>query len=232
MTSPLRRKAEQLAAEAALPGDNWLARRQTAIDGHKQSVENSIQALRLMGRVVLAGKISTNLLIEHKGPDINNTRASEKIGHISCQVIPALGGTLGQSRLPGLGFSWSPDIALQIDFIFSDKYDYSQDSSNPMPTGNVELAIDHRSWGRISDEETQEISALSKGYNTWAKYADQGFWRHGTNITTVRETGAIVTPEEAEAMLAPLAPHVINYFDLIGKPDWATRQTPGNFSSL
>lgn len=230
MTYPVRRKAQQLAAEACLPEDDWHARRLETIKNHEESVKNSMQALRSMGSVILAGQISTDLFIESTGPNMENTQASEKLGHISCQVIPALRGSWRRNRLPGLGFSWSPDIALQLDFVFEDKYDYSEKDRRPVPTGNVKMTVNHRSWGKISAEEIQEIEAI--GENTWAKYTDQGFHRSGTNITTMRKSGEIIAYEEAEAMLAPLSTHVINYFDLIDRPELAAHQRPGNFSEL
>lgn len=36
----------------------------------------------------------------------------------------------------------------------------------------------------------------------------------------------------AETILAPLAPHVIDYFDLVGRPDLRAHQGSGNFTSL
>lgn len=228
MTSPLRRKAEQLAAEASLPQDNWLARRLKSIQDHEQSVNTGMRVLRDIGSIILNGRISTNLLMEHT-LNVENERASDDLGHISCSIIPSLKTV---RHIPhGLGYSWTPDVALQVTFAFKDRYDYTRPGGKPRPTGDVQLRVYARSWGRILDEEIQEINALGNGKNTWAEYSDQGHSRHGTHVSAIRVPGEVLTHHEAETMFAPLAPHVIDYFNLVGRPDLAAWQTPGNFTT-
>jgi len=230
MSSPIRRKAEQIAADAALPQDNWLARRIETIRGHETSVSNGIWALRDIGSLILAGRISTDLLIENGPLNVENLRASDYLGHISCSVIPSLQG-LRQSIPHGLGYSWTPDVALQVTFAFQDTYDYGTPYVDPQPTGNVQLRVHARTWGRILDEEMSEIAALGTGKNTWAEYGDQGHSRRGTHVSAVRMPGEVLTQHQAETMLAPLAPHIIGYFDLVDMPHLAQWQKPGNFTT-
>ena len=231
MTSPMRRKAQELVDEAKLPADNWLAGRTETMESHAPSVDNVINALRDMGALILDKRVSTDLLVEEKA-DIQNVRASEEIGHISCSVIPVIGRRRPATPY-GLGFSWTPDVALQLNFLFRDKYDYSKNrpesGREPVPTGEVYLQMHTRTWGRLGDDEAAEINALE---NTWAEYGDQGHHRRGTSVIARREPGQIITEFEAETVLASLAPHVINYFDLVGRPDLKAHQGAGNFTSL
>lgn len=231
MTSPMRRKAQELIDAAKQPADNLLARRAETIRSHSPSVNNVMAALRDMGAFILDKRISTDLLVEEK-MDIQNVRASEEIGHISCSLIPVIGRRRPETPY-GLGFSWTPDVALQLNFLFRDKYDYSKDrpggGKEPTPTGNVYLQMHTRTWGRLRDEEAGRINALE---HTWAEYGDRGHHRNGTSVTSRREPGQVITQFEAETILAPLAPHVIDYFDLVGRPDLKAHQGLGNFTSL
>jgi len=163
--------------------------------------------------------------------DIENRRAADALGHISCSVVPSLRGV--QRNSPhGRGYPWAPDVALQVTFTFEDKYSYTTPHVDPQPTGNVQLQVHARTWGRISDEEMQEINALGNDGNTWAEYGDQGYGRRGTHVNAIRMPGEVLTQHEAETMFAPLAPHVVNYFDLADTPHLADLQKPGSFTSL
>lgn len=225
MNSPLRRKAQELARGEKLPSDNWLMRRAETIKGHAPGVDAVIGALRDMGALILDKRISTDLLIEEK-TDIRSVRPSEEIGHLSCSVIPVIGRS--RPATPhGLGFSWTPDVALQVNFNFRDKY--NRDEGHQTPTGQVYLQLHTRSWGHLGDEEAAGINALE---DTWAEYGDQGHGRRGTSVIARRKPGQVITELEAETILAPLAEHVINYFELVGRPDLAAHQGSGNFTSL
>jgi len=230
MNSPLHRKAQELAHSEKLPSDNWLMRRAETIHNHASSIDTVIGVLRDMGALVLDKRISTDMLIEQK-VDLQNIRPADEIGYVSCSVIPVVGHS--RPATPhGLGFSWTPDVALQLNFRLQDKYDRGkgspEDRRTPTPTGEVSLQLHTRSWGRLSEEETAEINALE---NTWTGYGDQGHSRPGTSVIARREPGQVITELEAETILAPLAEHVINYFDLVGRPDLAAHQGSGNFTS-
>jgi hypothetical protein len=231
MNSPLRRKAQKLAHDEKLPTDNWLMRRAETMKSHAPSVNAVIGALRDMGALILDKRISTDLLIEEK-TDLRNIQPAKEIGHVSCSVIPIVGRSRPATPY-GSGFSWTPDVALQVNFSFQDKYDRGtgshEDRRKPTPTGQVYLQLHTRTWGHLSSEEATEINALE---NTWTEYGDQGHSRRGTSVTARREPGQIITELEAETILAPLAEHVISYFDLVGRPDLAAYQGPGNFTSL
>ncbi len=95
------------------------------------------------------------------------------------------------------------------------------------PTGNLELELYARSWGKLTPEETEAIGAIS---GAWAEYGDNGFSQNGSRAVIRRKPGEVVTPHEAETLLAPFASHILNYFEIIGFKDPRDRQLPGNFS--
>lgn len=229
MSSPLHKKARQLAHDGKQPADSWLAKRIEALKNHGPSVEVALGVLQDMGALILDKRISTDLLIEEKS-DLHNDWPPDEIGHISCSVIPVI----GRSRLPtphGLGFSWTPNVAMQLNFMFKDRYVRQEDDrghTRLVPTGDVRLLMRAKSWGRLLPDETAAINGL---HNVWAEYGDQGHSRQGTGITAVREPGEMITQLEAETILAPLSEHVTSYFELTGQRHLIAHQGRGNFTS-
>ena len=224
MTSPFERKRQQLADEAKLPADNWLARRVANVDAHQPSIRTVAETLRDMGRLFLDRRVSTNLRPEVHN-DMQNTNPAETLGYISLSVIPSLRGT--QHYIPtGLGYSWTPDVAMQVNMQLKDRY--VKQGGKLAPTGEVSLYATATTWGRLKREEIDEINSLP---DTWAEFRDQGHSRLGSRVTVARKPGEIITREEAEAMFAPLAGHVIDYFELVDRRSLKQFQEPGNFSS-
>lgn len=226
MTSPFDRKAKALASERALPGDNWYVRRVQGFESLKPSINTIATTFHDIGRLFLNGEISTNLRAESL-IDLHNTRPAESIGHLSLSVIPSLREGIPQHVPEGLGYSWTPDVAMQLNIHINDTYQRAI-PGKPSPTGEVSLYVSAKTWGHLTAEEKAPVNGLT---NTWAETGDQGHSRSGSQIISTLGTSEQITREKTEAILAPLVSHVIDYFDLVGRPDLKQFQEPGNFSS-
>lgn len=226
MTSPFRRKAEQLAAERKLPADNWLARRVAGFEQLRPSIRTIAETMHALGSMFLNGEISTDIKTETY-LDFHSTRATDSVGYAALSVIPSLEQGVRRHIPEGRGFSWTPDVAMQVSMSIEDHY--TRDATRKLvPTGNLELQISARTWGRLTEAEIADIGQVE---NAWAEYSDLGHSRNGSLITVLRKTGETICREEAETLLAPLVGHVIGYFDLVSRPDLKEFQVPGSFSS-
>jgi len=228
MTSPFSKKADELRQNDLPSAPNWLLERRASFQEHARSIETGISALQTMGAVLLQGRISTDLHIEHSELDATNTRASEALGYVSCHIVPSLHKGIPRNLPKGRGFSWTPDVALGLTFTLNDKYNYK--SGKPEPTGDVRLMMHARTWGMLRLSEIESIKDLDS-QRFFTSYSDQGYSRRGTSVTGICKRGQELTELQAETVLAPLASHVINYFDIINRPDLAQYQEPGNFTT-
>jgi hypothetical protein len=90
------------------------------------------------------------------------------------------------------------------------------------------LVLYARSWGKLTPEEESTIKSVDGAFS---EYGDNGFSKYGTKVVVRREAGHLLKPDEVETILAPLAGHVLRYFELSGVADPGDKQPDGNFSS-
>ncbi len=223
MVSPFERVAQEEDLAAKLPADNWRQRRIDDIHAHEPTITAVGAVIDRLGRLVLDGRISTNISREVQPVRINSTDPSNEIAQATIAISP----TGVPRRWFGHGI-FTPDAALSVAVHLKDRYDYPGQGRRPRPLGQVSLAVHARSWGRITPEEVEAITAVN---GADASYGDNGFNRYGTIVTVWREAGQTLDQEEVETLLAPLAGHILHYFDIMSLKDPAARQPTGNFSN-
>jgi hypothetical protein len=222
MVSPFERMAQEEDLAAKLPVDNWRQRRIDSIRAHSPSIAAVGAAIDRLGSLVLDGRISTDVIRAVKDINVDTTNPSEEIAEATIGIKP----TGAPQRWNGYGV-FAPDTALAVAVHLKDSYDY-HGSGRPRPLGQVSLALYARSWGRITPEEKEAVETVE---GAWAEYGDNGFDRRGTRVTVWREPGQTLDQSEVETMLAPLAGHVLHYFDIMDVDNPGTKQPTGNFSN-
>ena len=218
--------AERLDTEAKLPDDNWLGKRIDAIKSHEPSIQAALETIDNLGHILLEGRVSTDLRV-HGTNNLHSDNPTSDVALNYFTIIPAI---TGSERVATDEFNtgWQPETAMNVQLALKDSYDHSG-SGKPRPTGDVQLSMYVRTWGRLSDQDMAAINAMP---NTWVEYTDNGWSRHGTQLMTTRKPGEILTANQVEELLAPLADHVIHYFDIAGVPREVRKtERPGNFSS-
>lgn len=229
MSSPFEKTAADLNREAALPDDNWLARRLDAIKSHEPNIETITNTIDKMGHVLLEGRVSTDLRIHTVHNDAQSVCPSDPLAEMYFTFIPAIAGS-ENVQTDTFYTGWQPETAMSIQLALKDRYDYTDKvTRKPRPTGDVRLSVYARTWGKLSDDDAGTINGLP---GTWTEYGDNGWHKSGTIAYTERRPGEILTENELETILAPLARHTIDYFDIMKIPD-AVRKTEraGNFST-
>jgi hypothetical protein len=216
----MSRPYEQAAARRRLPADNWLERRRQCIQKQQGNLKTAFEAIGRMGDLSLNGRISTRLVFDDKR-HFDSPNPSQELRRVSIGVIPT-----GMPPHYGEHGTWTQNSAMGIDVDLKDAYDYSG-PDRPRPLGIVSLVIGIHTWGRLSQEDTDDIAALN---NTWVEYGDRGFSRRGTYVQVRREPDQKVTPAELDIILAPLSQHVIDYPEIMGFGEYVSRQPGGNFS--
>ncbi len=229
---------EQAARRAdQLPVENWRQRRIDALRSHGPSIQTLRLTLGRLAKVVLDGRISTDITwtTEHEvsgaqpgliTPNLDTTDPDKDIAYALALVTPT--GALRRWEERHLDFT--PDNALGVSIRLEDRYEWPRSmagDAKSQPTGDLELELYARSWGKLTPEETEAIGAIS---GAWAEYGDNGFSRNGSRAVIRRGPGEVVTTHEAETFLAPFAGHILNYFEIMGFKNPGDRQSPGNFS--
>lgn len=222
MTSPFERLSHKEDLAARLPVDNWRQGRIEGVRAHGPSIAAVGAAVDRMGRLVLDGRISTDVIRAVQDVNVDTTNPSEEIAQATIGITP----TGIARRWAGYGV-FTPDTALSVAVHLRDRYDY-KGSARPRPLGQVSLAMYARSWGRLSADEKEAIETIE---GASAEYGDNGFDRRGSSVTIWREAGQTLDQSEVETMLAPLAAHVLHYFDIMGIEEPKNIQPTGNFSS-
>jgi hypothetical protein len=218
--------AERLDKEAKLPDDNWLNRRVDTIRSHEPSIQAALDTIDNLGHILLEGRVSTDLRMH----GTNNLDSDDPASYVALNYFNIIPVIHGSDRVATDEFNtgWQPETAMNIQLALKDRYDYSG-SGKPRPTGDVQLSMYIRTWGKLSDEDLAAINAMP---DTWAEYTDNGWRRKGTQVMTVRKPGEALTADQVEGLLAPLADHVIHYFDIAGIPNEVRKtERPGNFST-
>lgn len=223
-SSPFERTARQLDYDASLPTDNWRQRRIEGIRHHEIGISAVGAALFSMRNVILDGRISTDYVVENEPLAIDSTDPLKELGRVSIGILPT---GIPRAWSEGTFRIWSPDTALMVAASLEDAYDYSG-NSKPQPKGEVGLTVHARTWGRLAPEEKAIIDEVP---GAWSEYGDNGFARRGTTVVIRRKAGEPLVQDEVETMLAPLAGHVVRYFDILNMVNPGTRQPAGNFSS-
>lgn len=221
MSSPFEKVAGAADSEAKLAADNWRQRRIDTIRFHGSALMMVHEAVGRIGSVVLDGRISTDI-INANTTAIDTTNPSTDIARADVGILP----TGVYRRWSGRGV-FTPDAALSVSVIFDDRYEYPGQGRRPRPLGQIALTIYARSWGKLSAEEEAAITKVS---GALSEYGDNGFDRCGTRAVIRREAGQKLDQEEVETVLAPLAGHVLRYFDIMGLEDPGDKQPRGNFS--
>jgi hypothetical protein len=222
MTSPFERLAQEQDIAAKLPVDNWRQRRIDGIRSHSPSIAAVGAAIDRLGNLVLDGRISTDVVRQVKEINVDTTNPSEELAEATIGIRP----TGAPRRWEGYGV-FTPDAALAVAVHLKDQYDY-QGTGRPRPLGQVSLALYARSWGRITPEEKQIVETVE---GACAEYGDNGYDRRGTRVTVWREAGQTLDQSDVETVLAPLAGHVLHYFDIMGLGNPGVKQPTGNFSN-
>lgn len=232
MSSPLEDAAREFARNERLPDAAWLQRRHDTITDHAESVYTVADALTKMSRLILNSRISTSILKESRFTEFAGTIPSQELGYMSLSVIPSLEG-VPQDIPTGLGYSWTPDVAMQVNFLFKDQYKKVKTATGKAlkPTGNTYMQMLATTWGRLLPEEINGITDLTGISQIEAFNGDVGHSRRGARVIALCYPGETITNNAAETILAPLAGHVVEYFNLVGRPHLAKWQKPGNFSS-
>ena len=226
MTSPFQMAAERLDKESKLPDDDWLNRRVDAIKSHEPNIRAALETIDNLGHILLEGRASTDLRM-HGTTDLRSEDPTREVALNYFTIIPAIHGS-DRVATDEFNTGWQPETAMNIQLALKDRYDYS-DSGKPRPTGEVQFGMYIRTWGKLSDEDMAAINAMP---DTWAEYTDNGWHKQGTQVVTTRKPGEILTTDQAEQILAPLADHVVHYFDIAGVPHEVRKtERPGNFSS-
>lgn len=222
MVSPFERLAQEEDLAAKLPVDNWRQRRIDGIHTHSPSIAAVGAAIDRLGSLVLDGRISTDVARQVKEINVDTINPSEEIAEATIGIRP----TGAPRRWDGYGV-FTPDAALAVAVHLKDTYDY-QGTGRPRPLGQVSLALYARSWGRLTPEEKEAVETVE---GAWAEYRNNGYDRCGTRVTVWREAGHTLDQSEVETMLAPLAGHVLHYFDIMDTADPGAKQPAGNFSN-
>ena len=229
MSSPFEKTAADLNHEAALPVDNWLARRFDSIRSHEKNIETVINTIDKMGHVLLEGRVSTDLRMHQTSNDVRSVDPRNRLAEMYYTIIPAL-ATSEKVMTDQFHTGWQPETAMSIQVALRDQYDYSDKKTRaPRPTGDVKLSVYIRTWGKLSDDETDAINDLP---GTWTECTDNGWSRNGTQVVATRKPGEVLTENELETILAPLARHIIDYRDIAQVSDVVLKsERRGNFST-
>lgn len=186
-----------------------LARRVRSAQFHARSVAAVDAGLEKL-RTVLDGHISTDMVHIQHGSVLTEA-PSRDIARVDVGILP----TGFKRRWQNRG-AFTPDAALGISLFFTDNYTYSP-QNDPIPVGRLSLNIVLRSWGRIPPDEMARIARSVDG--TSVHYGALGFDMFGTSVSVVRREGDVLEVDELERLLAPLVPHVIDYFRLMRMRD-------------
>lgn len=197
-----------------------LARRVKSAGFHAPSVQAVDLAIEKL-RYALDGHISTDMVRIQHGSVLTET-PSRDIARVDVGILPTGIKRHWQNR-----GAFTPDAALGISLFFTDNYTYSP-QNDPLPSGRLSFQLLIRSWGKLSSDEITHLSRTVDGIST--TYGMIGFDTAGTSISLTREEGRILQTSELEHLLAPLIPHVFNYFTLMHIPHPGNAQGHGNFS--
>lgn len=206
MNSPFEQVAQDADDAHLVPDSDWLGRRITNIEAFGLSIVAVDSSLGRLGRIVLDGRISTNRAFEARG-SIDSVDPTEELARLTIGIMPT--AAPGNYRGHEL---WSPDTALAVATILEDKYDCDRGRSRPHPTGNVSMTVFARSWGKLSESE---VSTIEKIDGVHTEYADNGYSRLGSRVVLRRDSSNPFEAEEIDTILAPLAKHILNYYEVM-----------------
>jgi len=215
MSSPFEKVAAELDQNAKLSANNEAShkkRRAISIKSHNPSLATVRTAIEAMGAKILEGRISTDIkwlnepdfrvLIFPTGIDRPNQRHGEA--------------------------SWAPEVAMEVHAIFRDEYTSSSDDTKPEPTGNVSLNLYFQTWGRLETNQSKDLERLA--HSIQVDYRDLGYHYNGTSVLVRRNHEEPLLAREVEEILAVLAPHIVNYFEIMDRDQPSPRKA-GDFSA-